>query len=328
MKKSLAVLVCAFMLLAARSAKADRIHLPCDPDTAVSIGTGAFLGHSGAVGFERVQPLYLRLELTPPRFRTKCLKGRPSRRWFGRLNLYGSITLEDSNLSFEHAPDIKRDADGNVVYQTDVNGDPILDADGQKIPRTEDTLTKVDLNAGRDWSGGLGARFSLYDGDHFHLEGFGEFTGSFGSNPARINVATVHVLELDLDETDTARRYAKLTYRWSMKHLGLTAGFPFRPRLLGRARLTPFVILGYMWFRADIDITLDQSFRDDLTRYGADPDKIAAPRTIDKESPTMSLGARLDFGRHASLEASSMFGFTRHTTAYFLSASFIIRFGN
>src|SRR5690349_19099579 len=69
MKMYAASLAFAFVTAFGAAARADRIHLPCDKPIAASVGSGIFTGNSdtdafGDIKFERIQPLFARLELT------------------------------------------------------------------------------------------------------------------------------------------------------------------------------------------------------------------------------------------------------------------------
>lgn len=327
------------LMLFPRDAVADRIHLPCDPDLSIGLGTGTFDGRTTGIEFERKQPTVLRgeLKLTPDQCelvdteRGKRL--RLKRRWFGRVNFYLSVNPETSDLAYENAPGILKDAMGNTVYQTVGNCEPgtegceyALDENGQMIPRTKNGLSRADLHTGLDWSGGAGVRVSIYDGYRFHLELFAEIAGSPFFNPAYIDGLTAHVLETDLDVTRLAREHVDVKYRWWMYHAGLTIGVPFRLNYLGRKLLVPYVVLGYSGFQADIRAKVDADLRDDLEAIGADVAIIEEPRTIRKRSPTISLGARYDPSKRVSLETTAMFGYTGKTTVYWFTGSVIFRF--
>lgn len=319
------------------TAEADRFHLPCDPNAAVSLGTGIFTGRTrsadlGAVEFERIQWVFLRGEFT---LFDNC--GRDARdhfevtrNWFGRLAIYGSISPENARLGFAHAPDVIKDKDGNVVYQTDGNGDPVVDANGQPVPRTENTLIKADLETGTDWSGGVGARLSIYDGKHFHVEAFGEAAGTFngngGWNEVRAKTVVTHALEIDLDVTKLMQEHAAIRYRWGMTNIGVTVGVPFRPNTVAKNRLTPFISFGRMWFKAEVDVSLDRAVTHDLMVLGVNVGEITERRNVNKESWSGLLGARLDFNRNFSLEASAMGAKTDNTLVYWISASSTLRF--
>jgi len=316
----------ASIIATGASAHADRIHMPCDAPIAASIGTGIFTGSTttndfGDIKFERIQPGFGRLELTmfsnceahtDKDTETKSLRtyDRVTRWWLGSLSVYGSISPETTALAFHNEP---------KVYAT-------VDDMGNTVTRTENTLTKADLEAGTDFSGGFGARLSLIDSKHFHVEAFGEFAGTFSWNPARANTVVAHALELDLDVTRIVQDHAQLRYRWDMENVGVTIGFPLRPNTVSKNRLTPFLTLGYTWFNADVDIKLDDQVTSDLTALGVDVAKVTERRSIRKSSPTGVVGARLDFNKLFSLEASAMFAQTDSTTVYWFSGSAVFRF--
>lgn len=324
-----ASLAFALIISVGASARADRIHMPCDAPIAASLGTGIFTGNSdtdafGDIKFERIQPTFARFQLT---LFNNCeaytdtdpdakpvTHDRVTRWWLGSLSFYGSIAPETTSLGFHNVPKAKLDGDGN----------PVLDGMGN--PLTENTLVKADLEAGTDFSGGFGARLSLIDAKHFHVEAFGEWAGSFGWNPARANSVTAHALELDLDVTKIVQDHAQLRYRWNMEDVGLTIGFPIRPNTISNNRLTPFLSVGYTWFSADVDLKLDGSVSHDLEALGVDVAKVSERRTLNKSSPIGMLGARLDFNKTFSIEASAIFMKTSQTAVYWFSGEATYRF--
>ena len=331
--RNIAVLLTFALSIAAweAEARADRIQLPCDADMSVAVGTGIFTGHTdtesyGDIGFQRIQPTYLHFELSPfnncetysaqddPKAERLSPHNRVTRWWLGRLNLYGSITPETTDLSFRNTPGPLLDKDGN----------PVLDGNGN--PRTENTLTKADLEAGANFSWGAGARLSLFDGSHIHVEAFAEAAGTFGWNGARADTVVAHALELDLYVTKLVQSEASIRYRWSMQNVGVTIGVPISPNTLSKNRLTPFVSAGYTRFSADVDLSLSKSISDELTALGVDVAKVTERRTLAKGSITGRVGARLDFNDRFSLETSAMFAKTDYTTVYWFTGSATLRF--
>lgn len=323
MRNLAALLAFVFVIAPGAEARADRIHMPCDAPVAASIGTGIFTGDSdtdafGDIKFERIQPTFGRLQLTlfnnceaytdeDSDTKLRTTHDRVTRWWLGSLSFYGAIAPETTTLGFRNEPKVK-----------------LLDDMGN--PVTENTLTKADLEAGTDFSGGFGVRLSLIDARHFHVEAYGEIAGTFGWNPARANTVVAHALELDIDVTRVVQEHAKLRYKWDMENVGLTIGFPLRPNTISKNRLTPFVSLGYTWFNADVDLKLDDSITHDLEALGVDVEKVTERRSLRKSSPTGMLGARLDFNKSFSLETSAIFMKTDHTTVYWFSGEATFRF--
>lgn len=324
----------ALVIFTGAAARADRFHMPCDKPVAASLGTGIFTGHSdtdsiGDIKFERIQPAFGRLQFTlfsnceavadpdtdpdgpkkPP-----VIHDRVTRWWLGSLSFYGSLAPENTTLGFRNDPKPLLDDAGN----------PVLDSNGN--PRTVNTVTKADIEAGTDFSGGFGARLSLVDAKYFHLEAFGEWAGSFGWNPARANTVVAHALELDIDVTSLVQQHAQLRYRWNMENAGLTIGFPLRPNTVSNNRLTPFLSLGYTWFNADVQLKLDDGISKDLTNLGVDVAKVTKPWSLRKSSPTGMIGARLDLNDSFSLEAEAIFMKTDYTTVYWFSGEATYRF--
>ena len=315
-------------------ALADRIHLPCDKPLAASVGTGIFTGDSdtddfGDIEFTRIQPTFLRLELTAfsncEERTTRDADMKPvgrqdkvTRWWLGSLSFYGSVTPETTKLSLHNEPD--------VIPVLDENGDPVLDEEGNPVTKTENTLVRANLRAGTDFSGGFGARLALIDAKYFHVEAFGEWAGSFGWNPAHADTIVAHALELDIDVTKLAMNHAMLSYRWDMKNVGLTIAVPTRPNTVSKNRVTPYASLGYTWFDASVDLDLDEEVTHDLIALGVDVDKVTEQRTIHKKSFTALIGTRVDFNKVFSLEASAIFAKTDHTTIYWFTGSAVFRF--
>ena len=330
MRNLAALLAFVFVIATGAEARADRIHMPCDAPVAASLGTGIFTGDSdtdafGDIKFERIQPTFARLQLTlfnnceaytdeDADTKQRTTHDRVTRWWLGSLSFYGAIAPETTSLGFRNEPKQKVDDMGN----------PVVDDMGN--PVTENTLTKADLEAGTDFSGGFGARLSLVDAKYFHLEAFAEIAGTFSWNPARANTVVAHALELDIDVTALAQEHAKLRYRWDMENVGVTIGFPLRPNTISKNRLTPFLSLGYTWFSADVELELDDSITRDLVNLGVDVAKVTERRSLRKSSPTGMLGARLDFNKSFSLEASAIFMKTDHTTVYWFSGEATFRF--
>ena len=334
MRKHAAILAFAIVTAFGASARADRIHLPCDKPVAASIGTGIFTGDSdtddfGDIEFTRIQPTFLRLELTAfsnceaqtrhdADLKPIGRQDKVTRWWLGSLSFYGTITPETTKLSLHNEPDI--------IPVLDENGDPVLDEEGNPVTKTENTLVRANLEAGTDFSGGVGARLALIDAKYFHVEAFGEWAGSFGWNPARANTLVAHALELDIDVTRLAMDHAKLSYRWDMKNVGLTIAVPTRPNTVSKNRLTPYASIGYTWFNASVDLDLDEKVTHDLVALGVDVDKVTERRSIRKRSFTALIGARLDFNKTFSLETSAIFAKTDHTTIYWFTGSAVFRF--
>lgn len=322
-------------------AKADHLQLPCDADMAASVGTGIFTGHTdtdhfGNISFERIQPTYLRLEGTlfnncesyqpdegedgegQGKLQRLTPHDRVSRHWFGRLNLYAAATPESTSLGFRYTP--------KTIPVLDDMGNPVLDDMGNPVTKTENTLTKADLQAGTDFSWGAGARLSIFDGAYFHLDAFFEAAGSFGWNGAHADTVVAHALDADIDVTRVVQDNATLTYRWRMENAGLTIGFPLRPAAVAKNRLTPFLSAGYTWLRADVDVALNEGITHDLVALGVDPTLITKRRTISKGSLTGIVGARLDFNDRWSIETSAMFAKTDSTTVYWFTGSAVLHF--
>lgn len=314
------------------AARADRVHLPCDADLGGSIGAGMFNGRTrnsrfGDIKFARTQPTFIRLEAT---LFENCMadgdRPKVTRRWFGRLNVYGSITPEFSTLGFENKPKQKLDDDGDPVWQLDDDGNPVIDGDGNMVPVTENTLLKADLETDTDLTWGTGARLSIYDHPHFHLETFAEYTGTFGWNPAKASTVVAHALELDLDVTNLVRDHADLRYRWGMTNVGVTIAVPLRPNTIARNRVTPFISFGRLWFKAEVDLDLDEGVTRDLENLDVDVGSITERRTIEKDSWLAIIGARLDFSSNFSLEAGAAFWKTDSTTVGWFAGSATYRF--
>jgi hypothetical protein len=322
MKKLSVALGLALMFLTARPAFADRIHLACDPNVAASVGYGAFDGRTSDISFERKQFGYSRLELG-----WRACKGRvPRRNWFNRLTAYLTVSPENSDLAYEQKPGILKDENGEIVYQTDENGAPILDEDMQPIPRTEDTITRAELHTNIDVSGGAGLAITIYGSRKWSLEVFGEFAGTPFYNPAYVDALTAHVLEGDFDVAPLGRDHVDVEYKWGMAHVGATVGTRRRPDLLMGAAVVPYLTLGYAWFRADIRAKVDEELRQVIEALGGDVAIVEKPRTIRKSSPTLSAGTRVDFGRNFSLSTNFMFGATRHTTVFWTTVDATLRF--
>ena len=321
------------LMLHPRNAAADRIQQPCDKDLSLGLGIGSFSGRTSGIEFRREQMGVLRAEIKLTSDQCKGGKIKRKRSWFNRVNLYFSINPEESNLAYEQTPGIVTDDMGNPVYQTVGNCDSaepdceyVRNENGEKVPKTKDTLTRADLHAGKDWSAGIGLRVSIYDGPNFHLELFGEIGGSPLYSPAYIDSLSAHVLEIDLDVTAIGREHVDVRYRWWMYHAGLTLGVPIRTRRLANRPFIPYVMIGYIGFTAKIKAEVDDELRRDLEAVKAEVALIEEPRTIRKHSPTISLGARYDPSKYLTFEMNAMYGYTGSTTVFWYTVSGTVRF--
>jgi hypothetical protein len=319
-------------------AKADRIQLPCDADMSASAGTGIFTGNtntsSGAVNFTRIQPAFLRLETTlfdncetvwtddnpdqPDKTKRLSPHDRVTRRWFGRLSLYGAVTPETTSLGFKYTPKKSPvlDDSGNATY----------DEMGEPVTMTENSVIKASLEAGTDFSWGAGGKLSVFDGHYVHLDAYFEGAGSFGQNPARPTFVGAHALDLDIDITALVNQNAQFGYNWHTWGVGATIGLPFRPEFLSNLRLTPFLSVGYTRLRAEVNVKLNDSALHALETFGINPELLTKPRKTIKDTPTALVGLRLDFNDRVSAEAEGSYAQTSYTTAYWFTGSVIVHF--
>ena len=90
--------------------------------------------------------------------------------------------------------------------------------------------------------------------------------------------------------------------------------------------MTPFISFGRMWFKADVDLDLDDEVTRDLENLDVNVASITKRRTVEKQSWLAFLGARLDFNRRFSLEAGAAFWKSDSTTVYWFSGSATFRF--
>ena len=289
----------------------------------------------GQIGFSRIQPLYLRLETklfdncvdNEPADGPKSARlttGRVSRSWFGRLDLYGDISRDFTRVELDHDPEPKTDADGNVLYQHDAEGKPILGDDGNPLPQTKNGLTKADLKAsGYTWR--VGGRLSVYDGPRLHVNVFGHLARGLGANHAEANTIVVHALNADLDVT-RLQSLATLSYDLNETSVGTTVGVSVRPSWLSNGRLTPFLSLGYAWISANVSMRLHPDLNDAITALGADPKAFTEPRTLDKSSLIGIFGGRFDLNDRISNHAAITYIRTERTTLYLFTARIEVRF--
>ena len=304
MRKVPCAVALAATFLVASSARADRIQLPHDPDITLGVGSSGFFGTSKKVDFERIQPTIFRLELTAFK--------NPDRRWFNRLNFYCALSPEFAKISYK----------GQLKDVT------IEEEDGSSYTVQEDGLERADLTADMNASGGCGFRQSIYDHPRFHLDAFGEFATSF----RRVHTSPDHVIVswggLSIDVAKVAMENADMSLGWKMIHSGLTLGFPLS-RWTGHknVRLTPFLIAGFIHFKADIAIDLHDEFLGQLESLGVDKSIIPDKQGIEVNNVTASLGARLDIGSNHAFETAGSFFFTSSgTRVYWATLSYSIRF--
>lgn len=298
-----AVFMCA-IFIGEGTVHADRIQLPDDLDVSLGAGSGGFFGTSSKADFERIQPTFFRLELTAFK--------QPKRRWFNRLNAYCSLTPEFAKIS----------------YKGELEDVTLEDNNGEEYTVQEDGLERVDIKADMNASGGCGLRLSVYDHRRFHLDVFGEFATSLRPISTTPEAVVVSYAGLSIDVAKAIQNKADLSLDWRMLHAGITLGFPI-PNWKGNKslRLTPFIIAGYIDFKADISINLHPEFAKDLERFGIDGELIPEKKGIGVNNVTASVGARLDVGKRHVLETAGSFFFTRSgTRVYWATLSYSIRF--
>lgn len=274
-------------LFTAAAAHADRIQLADDPRFSAGVSTGTFLGHGRKTGFERIQPITLHLEIG--------LLRTTERRWFNRLNLYGSASYELTNLSFH-----------NTLGPMDT---------GMLTGR---------FSGDSNWSGGAGLRLSVYDSPHFHMDLFGEYSGSFSDAGTSVDSFVVRVNGSDLELAYAVKDHVRIMNGWHMTHFGATFGFPLRRRSMGR--VTPFFSVGYLLFESGVHITLDQTLQDLVTSLMIQ-DKVPTYKNVYEETFSGAIGCRLDLGDNNALEANGAFIRTPSgTSAYWVTGSYTLRF--
>jgi hypothetical protein len=305
------------LILEAAPAKADRVQLPSDPDVTVSVGAGTFFGYSRRYEFRRIQPLNMRLELTGLNRGIDC-------RWFCRLNLYGALNPENTGLG----------------YHDDLAQIGLMDDEGNTIIARKSGVTGAQLESGIMWGGGFGARLSVLDLKHFHLDLYAEYARSLADKRATVKNLDVHALltregpdgtklyggEIDLDATGLAQDYGTVTFGWAMTHVGATLAFPMRPKRLDRHRLTPYLQVGYVWLSADVSLKVDKELLDDLANFGVKPEDIPSGRQIRERSFSGSLGVRYEVNRNNAFEANGTFIYTGSVMASWITASYSLRF--
>ena len=307
----LLVLIALRFLFEPGTARSDTLfHLPCDPEGGVSIGNGIFRGRTrttsvGDIEFERVIIGATRLELTVFENCGPNGEDRPTvtRWWLGRLNVFGSIATEQAELSLRN---------------------PSLGA-ARGTPG-ENALLKADLDGGTSLSYGLGARASLLDATHFHVEAYYEQTGTIGWQGTKIETLVARVRGVDLDITELVNALAAAEYRFQTRAYGVTIGVPMKAPGSPKLRLTPFLTLGRMSISADIAARMEPSFVDVLGAFGADAESIARPRSVRKTSWSANGGARLDVNEHLSFEASVAYGKTPSSRVYIGMLTMTVRF--
>ena len=311
MRKLLFVVFLALSLISvARPVRADSFfHLPCDPDAGLSIGGGIFRGrtHASGVGditFERLMLGMPRLELTILENCGRNDLDRPkvTRWWLGRVNVFGSIVPEMAHLSL----------DNKRSYET----------------ASKNTLAKASIDGGLSYSYNFGARASLVDATHFHVEAYYEQTGTFGWNEAKAESVIARVNGFELDVTSLVQEHAHVVYRFTSRSYGLTIGVPInKSNTTSRRRVTPFVTFGRMQIEADVEARVNPDFTSTLRTLGVDPDDVAKRRGVSKSSWSGNGGARLDLNRNLSFEASLAYGKTESTAIYVGMLTMTMRFG-
>lgn len=310
MRKLLFVVFLALSLISvARPVRADSFfHLPCDPDAGLSISGGVFRGrtHASGVGnitFQRLMIGMPRLELTILENcgRNDLDRPRVTRWWLGRVNVFGSLVPEQAHLTLDN----RKGSTGN-----------------------KNTLAQASIDGGLSYSYNLGARASLVDATHFHVEAYYEQTGTFGWNEAEPESVIAKVNGFELDVTSLVQEHARVVYRFTSRSYGLTIGVPInKSNTTSRRRVTPFVTFGRMQIEADVEARVNPDFVSTLRTLGVDPDDVAKRRGVSKSSWSGNGGARLDLNRNLSFEASLAYGKTESTAIYVGMLTMTLRFG-
>ncbi len=319
-----AVIVALSLMLCTRTVRADTFHLPCDPSAAISAGGGWFKGNTSAdsvgdISFERWMIGMPRLELT---LFDNCVgdtdEPRVTRRWFGRINIFGAAAREQTSLSLVNKP-------GMVVVK-DEDGNPVRDADGNILMTTEDTLTEADLDGGSAYTYTAGARVSVMDAAHFHVEAFVEHMRMFGWKEGEALRVMANVNDTSLDVTGLVGEHADVMYRYSMTNYGLTLGVPLRKNTIPNWRFTPYLTIGRTHISADVEARIHPDFVGTVEAFGVDPSYISKRRSVRKSSWSGLGGVRADVRRNFSFEGSFSYGKTAKTTITVVMITATLRF--
>ncbi|WKZ28566.1 MAG: hypothetical protein QY323_03425 [Patescibacteria group bacterium] len=319
------VFVALSLMLCARTVRADTFHLPCDPTAAISVGGGFFKGKTTADGvgditFDRWMIGMPRLELTLLENCGRDSEDHPTvtRWWLGRLNVFGSIIPEQNSLTLRNTP--------KTIVVTDENGEPLLDTLGNPVTTTENTLVEAGLNGGTSYSYTLGARASLLDATHFHVESYVEYTSTFGWNGSDAGTVIAHVNGNDIDVSPWIDEFADVMYRYKMLSYGVTIGVPLRRNTLPNWRFTPFATAGRTHFSADVEARVDRTLLTTLEAFGVEPETITRRRSVTKKSWSGLGGVRADIRRNFSIEGSFSYGETEKTTIKVFMIMTTVRF--
>ena len=284
-------------------ADAERVQLPCDKDASLQIGTSSFIGKTRDIQIERIMPIFFRVEGTlfdscSP-YDTIRHRFYVSRRWFGRANLHAMVTSEEMSLG---------------LYPSWAGAVP----DGE--------VERAGMTTGIRATANVGGRLSLYDSPRFHVESYFEYSSSVGAHVATMEEATIRGKGLSLDVTEIMRDHSRIGYEWNIYQAGVTVGIPTRSTAVAGHQIVIYANLGYMWFRADVDVELDRELTDDLRALEIDPENLDLTISVVKQLPAASAGARLDFNRDFSLDASMMYGYTGSQSAYWITLAGVFRF--
>lgn len=315
------VFVALSLTLVSRTAQADNtLHLPCDPTGAVSIGGGYFRGKTtsdslGEITFDRRMVATPRLELTlfENCGRNDEDKPKVTRRWLGRLNVFGTLIPEWDTLKMDKTP--------RQVPKLDEDGRPILDDNDDPVMTTENTLVEADIEDKRAIAYSVGARLSLVDAKHFHVEAFVEHTSTIGWNRAEIGNVVAHVNGADLNVSEWIKNDAEVYYRYDYTTMGVTIAVPIRPTTLPPSlksfkdlRFTPSLTAGGIFFSADVEARISPNLAETLVALNVDPKIVTARRGVEKSSLWVLGGLRADANKHVSAELSVSYGKTESTT--------------
>jgi hypothetical protein len=203
---------------------------------------------------------------------------------------------------------------------------PLVDENGEPVTMTENTLTEAALDGGDAYTYSLGARVSLVDASHFHVEAFIEHLTTRGWKEAETLKAVANVNDTSLDVTGLVAEHADVVYRYGMTTYGLTIGVPLRRNTKPNQRLTPYLTVGRMNFSADVEARIHPDFRGTIEALGVDPEDISRRRSVQKSSWSGLAGTRWDVNRNWSLEGSFSYAKTNNTTIKVIMLVTTIRF--
>lgn len=260
---------CALALGPCPEALADDAHGVRDPRFALSLRAGVLYTDDD---------LFEATWYRPAALEASGWFARAKRRWLNGLQAYGSLGVESASIDYREQP---------AYYDENLAG-----------------IHHADISVERGLILGFGARASIYDDGRFRLTGFADAALPIGASDVGVEALLIDLEGLKIDVAKAVRENASVSYAGRTCRLGATAAAVFRA---GSLRWTPYLTLGWLYYRAEIAFETNDKLKEALTTFGVDP-SILSERAIVESNVFFAPGLRLDLNRSWSLETQALVG--------------------